>query len=498
MKSGKVIGPKKSIWRRKVLWAGVLVLIAAVAAAWYFLGAANGVQAGQNVSGAVVNTTAVSRGDLRVTVTGSGVLAAGQTAELAFSTSGTVASVEVKLGDLVTAGQVLATLDEDGSLKTDIASIKLDLLQAQQTLAGLQQNADVALAEAYQAWVSAKSAYQDALTAQERTAYARCSQEVNTKYKGALDLAQANLDKLGLRSYGTDAWINAKNNYDSALANYTYCISYTASEKTNAGAELQVAKTAVDKAEAKLKTLQQAAGIDPDEMALAESKVNALQAKLDTAEAELKGLTLTAPFAGRVISLASGAGTRAGTGAFIKIADVYHPIVEVSVDESDLDSFVTGSPATITFDALPDQEYQGTVTLVDPVLTTYGSYRVLKGMVTLDETAARTVKDLPLSLNGTVIVTYKEVKNVLLVPVTALKSLGADGYQVLLAADDGTTRPQQVQVGLTGSEYAEVLSGLTEGDKIVTIVENASSTNSQMPGDGMMPPMDGGGPPPMP
>ena len=500
MKLSKPAASNPRLWQKKGLWAAVILFLAACgAAAWYFLYGPQAVLAQSAAkTAAAVNTTLVQRGDLSVTVSGSGVLQANRTVDLSFSTGGTVSEVHVQLGERVKEGQVLAQLDNVSSLEANVVSLQLKLLQAQKDLTDLQQNADVSLAEAYQDWVTAKAAYQEAVTAQQRTAYARCSEEVNTRYQTQLDQAASRMNELAVHSMGTDAWIDARNSYDTALANYTYCTTYTDSEKMEAQAAADVAKTKMDQAESQYNTLKSNSGVDPNQLALDEAAVETVQAQLKQAQEDLQGITLTAPMDGKVVYLASGAGTIVDTAKFISIADVSRPQLIVSVDESDIDHFVLSSPASVTFDALPDQTFHGVVTQVDPALTSSGQYSILKGVLTLNADAVQTVQDLPLGLNASVTIVYKEIKDALIIPITALKKLNGAGYEVQLVDSDGTTRSQEVQIGMQDGTYAEVLSGLHEGDKIVSITGNSASNPSSNPftDGGMM--MPGGGMPPPP
>ncbi len=499
MKLNKPAALNQRPWQKKGVWAAAILFLAVCGGAvWYFWFGPQAVLAKSGSSAAAaLNTTLVKRGDLSITASGSGVLEAKRTVDLSFSTGGTVAEVYVELGEMVKKGQALAKLGNATSLEANVVSIQLKLLQAQKDLTDLQQNADVSLAQAYQDWVTARAAYQDAVTAQQRTAYARCSEEVNTRYKAQLDQAAARMNELAVHSLGTDAWIDAKNTYETALANYTYCTTYTDPEKVEAQAAVDVAKTKMDQAESKYSTLKSNSGLDPNQLALYEAAVETYQVQLNQAEEDLKGIILTAPMDGKVIYLASGAGTMVGTEKFISIADVSRPQLTVSVDESDLDKFVLNSPAAVIFDALPDQTFHGVVTQVNPSLTSSGQYNILKGVLTLNEDAVQTVQDLPLGLNASVTIIYKEIKDALIIPVTALKKLNGKGYEVQLVEDDGTIRSQEIQIGLQDGTYAEVLSGLKEGDKIVSITGSASAnpSSNQFPDGGMMMP-DGGMPPP--
>jgi len=76
-------------------------------------------------------------------VTGSGAVAAARTVALPFQQSGTITAVNVKIGDQVKAGQVLAKIDD--------ADLQLQLQQAQANLDRLKvgpQPSDLAIAQA--------------------------------------------------------------------------------------------------------------------------------------------------------------------------------------------------------------------------------------------------------------------------------------------------------------------------------------------------------------
>jgi len=189
---------------------------------------------------------------------------------------------------------------------------------------------------------------------------------------------------------------------------------------------------------------------------------------------------------------------------FITIAAVDQPTVTVSVDEADMDKLALGNSAEITFDALPEEVFSGKVVQVDPQMTTSGQYRVAKGLIQLDASSAKTIQALPLGLSATITVISQEAKNVLLVPVTALKSLGSQQYAVMIKGSDGQLKLQTVTVGIQDSTSAEITSGLKEGDQVSTGTVQArtssSSTKSSTQTDtgGMMVPPDGGGAPPAP
>jgi len=278
-------------------------------------------------------------------------------------------------------------------------------------------------------------------------------------------------------SYGTDAWTNAQNDYDQAQLNYSYCVTYTTSEKTDAQSSLAVAKNTFDQAQQTYNTLLASSGIDPTQLSLAQAKVSQAQTQLDQAQQNLDGTTLVAPMAGKVVYLAAGVGNTVDTSKFITVADVSHPTIEVSVDEADANNFTIGSPATIVFDSLPDTTFTGKVVQVDPQLITKGQYKITQGKVELDAAADQAVQSIPLGMNATVQVIAQQAQNVLTVPVTALKDLGNGQYAVFVVGSDGKLTLTPVKVGLNDGTNAEITSGLRIGEAVST-GEAQTTTNS--------------------
>jgi RND family efflux transporter MFP subunit len=416
---------------------------------------------------AALQTARVRRGDLRVSVTGSGSLVSGREIDLAFSASGTVGALAVKVGDRVEEGQVLASLADTSQLQANVAEKRLAFLKAQQTLQALYEKTDVAIAEAYQAVVAAQSAYDDALFAAQRTAYARCSQAVNIQKTTAYERAKQELERLSACCSGSDAWIEAKNVFDTAYANWVYCSAYSEGEVVVYNASLQVAQTSLGQAQETLNKLEQNEGIDVDQVALAQAEYEQAKLALEVAQMQLDGSVLTAPFSGTVISIAARVGEAVSTDTFITLADMENLQVVVYVDETDMDQFRVGLPAEIVFDALPDLIFKGEVIQVKPELVAQGGYQLATGLISLDMNEGNAVSRILLGLSGTVDVISGEAINVLLIPVEALRDLEGQ-YGVFVQDADGTLRLRVVEVGLSDYTYAEVRDGLQEGEIVST------------------------------
>jgi HlyD family secretion protein len=469
MKSGKRLISKQAAWQKRAMVIVLFLLLAGGGAAIYFFWGPGSARARSSaVSRPETYTTAVKRGDLRVSASGSGKLVAYQSVDLSFSISGTVADLNVKTSDKVKAGQVLASLGSSQTLEANLASAKLQVIKAQKTLTDLQQNSDLSLAQAYSDLVTAQQTYAAAQNKSQRLVYARCGQDTATRLTLSLEKATKQLDTVRAKTTDSDVYIAAKKAYDTALANYNDCGSYTTDEKKSVQSALEVAKTKLQEAQDRFDTLKAASGIDPNELAMDEAKLKEAQAQLAKAEDQQAGITLTAPIDGKVTSLAAPVGALVGTAKFITIVDVSHSTLEISVDESDIKNLVLDAPVTVTFDALPDQSFTGKLIQINPQVSTSGQYRVARGLVDLDAAAVKTVSNLPLGISATVTILNKEAKNALLAPVIALKDLGNNTYGAMVQGSDGQFTLQKVTIGIQDNDYAEITSGLKEGDLVST------------------------------
>lgn len=449
---------------------GVAVLVLGLAVWGYF---ALWVPRMQTASAATTTTgtqtAQVRRGNLVVSASGTGTLTAGKTAELAFPVSGTVGAVCVSVGQQVEEGQVLAELADRTSLEAAMKSAEVTLLLAQQELETLKASGEENLANARLAVSTAEKALQTAQASLKQSGQSRCSEETTTAYYESYLKAKERYEDL--KSSGADYLtrvLPAKQSMDQAYANYRYCSGYYDYEITASQAEYVIAKADLEKAQATLATLEANNGIDPTTLAQAESKVLNAQVAYEQAKKNYEGAILRAPFAGTVLSVAGEAGDAVGTGTFITLIDLLHPLVEFAVDETDMDKVAVGYPAEIVFDALPDLTFPGTVQQVSPSLVSEGGYKVLKGVVALDLSQVNLNQPLLAGLNAAVDIIAARAENAILIPVEALRDLGDGTYGVFVVGTDGKPRLRVVTVGIKDTTYAQILEGLSVGEVVTT------------------------------
>ena len=163
----------------------------------------------------------------------------------------------------------------------------------------------------------------------------------------------------------------------------------------------------------------------------------------------------------------------------------------VSVDELDITSVEVGQNVELAMDAITDHTYAGTVSKISQIGTATSGVTVYSVTLTIDGD-----DQLKLGMNGTATILVEERENVLLVPITALNTSRGESYVWLKAdgAADGEPGVRTtVETGLSDENFAEVLSGLNEGD-VVLITREASTSDSRDSMGGMMMDMGGGMP----
>ena len=192
--------------------------------------------------------------------------------------------------------------------------------------------------------------------------------------------------------------------------------------------------------------------------------------EMEAAQADLDGTRIVSPISGTVMSMDISLGDNVSSGTtVISVADLSKPYLEVYLDESDWSSVVVGYETEVTFDILPDRTFSGVVTQVDPGLYSSNNTSVVRAFVQL--TAVDAVNfNLPLGTSASVDVIGGRAENAVLIPIEALHKAG-DQYAVFIL-ENGEPVLHVVEIGIQDLIYAEVISGVKEGDVVTTgIVE---------------------------
>jgi macrolide-specific efflux system membrane fusion protein len=147
--------------------------------------------------------------------------------------------------------------------------------------------------------------------------------------------------------------------------------------------------------------------------------------------------------------------------------------VSVSVAEVDAPQIQIGQAATITFDALPNKTFTGKVMGLNTTGAVTSGVTTYPAVIQLDDTTDASV--FP-NMSATANIITKVDDNVLLVPSAAVQTVGtASSVRIL---KNGQISTATVQIGDTSDSQTVIMSGLSEGDTVVTSVTSPSTTST--------------------
>ena len=425
-------------------------------------------------------TSPVTRGDIARQASGSGSLVPSQSSGLGFNGSGTVAELNVQVGDTVKAGQVLAVLDTLPSLKQAVANQQLALLKAQKALDDLKTGAPANLAQTLADQSSAEAALTAAKNALRNPHDWRCPDETTAKYYQqyleALVAAKPWQYRLAHDEPSDKAYaqMNLKpilRKMELAYLNYQYCQAYTPQEIAHTQADLLSAQANLAQAQRVYKNLQANQGIDPLELAIAEARLKVAQVQLNNAQSSLDGATLKAPYDGKITAVTTAVGQQPATGAILTIAQVDPLQIQANIDESDLTNIGLGCPVSATFTPRPNQPVSGTVAQITPSLVTVNNVKVIQLLIDLNKEALSSTP-LPIGTSATLQITCAQAQNALLAPLQAIHEAGDHTNFVYVLNAQGLPEKRAVEVGIQSSVAAEIKSGLKAGEQVITSAVN--------------------------
>jgi len=294
--------------------------------------------------------------------------------DLSFNIAGLVQEVLVKEGDIVKAGQTLARLHNQEQTLVNITSAQLEVADAQKAINDLKINAPMIAAQAAYDVSQAKKDLKEARQKRQAVDYPRATAETidlaDAKYQDAQDDLDRVQDMYDAASQGDrklliDALEAAKKARDNALANLNYKKSKpTEAEIAEADARLALAEAKVADLVHTIEIYQ--SGPNPDELRIAEARLENANTKVDAAQAALQDLELRAPFDGTIVSMTLKVGQYINPGeSALTLADFSKWFIQTTnLTELSVLSIKTGNLAQINFDALPGVTFPGKVTYI--------------------------------------------------------------------------------------------------------------------------------------
>ena len=257
------------------------------------------------------------------------------------------------------------------------------------------------------------------------------------------------------------------------------------------------------------------------------------QLSLKEQQDNLDDYKITSPISGTVITKNSKAGDTIdktnSTQVLMVVADISKLKFELAIDELDVSKVSVGQQVQITCDALPNEEYVGEISNLSVEGTASNGVTTYTAEVMINEPG-----NLRPSMNVDASVIVESAEDVLRIPTSDIKSaMGRsfvfvkdenasktankddkktdkkpqDGNQAMpensdAPKDKGERLPDapdgyrtvEITVGVSGDDFTQVLSGLSEGDEIYSQTVESSGADNMFGGPGGMGGGMGGGP----
>ncbi len=375
-------------------------------------------------SSTLYQTTPAQIAELTAQVGATGSVRAAQSAILNWQTTGTVEEVNVKVGDKVHKGDILARL-ANASLPQNVLSAEVDFASAQQSLDDMQ-NSDTTRAQAAVTLQAAQDAYKKAY-------------DYRMSLNGKIDIANVTFD-----------YVNGQQ-----VPKVKYTKGYADAETiAKADQSLALDKAQLDDAQRAYDRVKD--GPNPLDVAAAKARVQAAQATLNMAY-------IIAPVDGMVTQAVPLPGDQVSVGlAAFRIDDLSGLLVDVQVSEVDINNISVGQPVTLTFDAISGKTYNGQVVEVSQ------AGDLSSGAVNFTVTAKLTDGDAQVKpgMTAAVNIVTNKVNGQILVPNQAVRLV--NGKRVVYILVNGIPKLIEVTLGVSSDTQSVVLkSDLKVGDLVI-------------------------------
>ena len=430
---------------------------------------------------------------------------------LGFPTGGQLTAVDVKVGDRVTAGQVLATID-DFAARRQLQQARAQLAGQQAQLSKVEDSTSVQGAQnsvdAAASIVSATKRQVDATLAADDAAVAAAGASGGSAGMAGMSGTSTGGTGGGVMGGAMSLAGSAASGAMGAMGGATGAGAASASSPAQASAKRQADAAAGDLQIANARqgqvaaqnNLDAASAARPNDLAAARAAVDAARAQVAVAQQAVTNTTLRAPSDGTITALNGGVGefvapsasttpvapgtdaaipgaaqaagaaaaaaggaspSRPGGTQFLVLQNLTRYAVVVPFQEVDAAQIAPQQRASVSLDAVPDGSLAGTVLAVAPSSTAIGGSVEYYVTVALPDDPR--IRDGQ-SARATVITAESGPK--ISVPNRALHRQG-NATTVTVVTPDGRQVPTPVTTGLAGPDRTEITGGLAEGQQVV-------------------------------
>ncbi len=372
-----------------------------------------------------IETTQVTRGTFRVSVTGPGTLKALQSLDIKPEVNGAIKTLP-KEGARFNKGQLIATLDRS-NLERSLETAKLSLEKARAQLESSRSN-----------------------QASSRASQFQTTQNAQTQVANAqLDLQNAQL-----------AFTNTKRLFDAGGASRV--------DLQNAQSQVEKAQNSLENTKVSLVTAQNAVGLkagsDTQDLRNLQLAIEQAQIQYSNAQTDLSKTKIYAAISGVVSSVVGSVGGPASNGqALFTMLEDSSIELPVQVDETEITKVKIGQVAEVSLDALPNEKFKGKVTRISANATIQQNIAVFYVTVTLPNTDLR----LRPGMTSEAEIISQEVPDALQVSKRAVQQVRSRSYVDVLGEDGKTVETVRVTTGPDDGSIIVITDGLKAGQNVV-------------------------------
>ncbi len=227
-----------------------------------------------------------------------------------------------------------------------------------------------------------------------------------------------------------------------------------------------------------------------------ESLIVQTQISVNTAETNLGYTKIVAPLDGTVVSIPVEEGQTVNanqtTPTIVQVADLKLMEIKMQISEGDITKIKPGMEVIYSILSEPTKTFTGKLDTIDPGLTTLtaGNYTGTTDSSTAVYYYGNLVVPNPdgtlrigMTTQNTIVVANKD--NVLIIPTITLNTKNGKSYVYVLEKNN-TVVEKEVTIGLSDSMNTEIISGLKDGENVISAQMSNSeiiqSNNSRMRG----------------
>ncbi|MBN1174422.1 MAG: efflux RND transporter periplasmic adaptor subunit [Micromonosporaceae bacterium] len=393
----------------------------------------------------VASATKVQRGTVTTTVSAAGTAQALASRPLSFSMSGTVVELNVTAGDVVAAGTVLAKIDDEDALSAvEDAQEKVDDAQeaVDRATASLSSGTTTTAALSPISYLTDDSSPSPSPSGSESASASPCPSASCPSCPSCPSCSPCpttTAPTSGSEGSGRTGGSTGGSTGGGSTG------GSTGGDSSGSG---------------------RSGGSTSDSLLSAQEQLNNAKRTLLEKQVQLAGTVITAPVAGKILSVAGLLGSKASqsSSGFIVLAGTNDVAVTAQFTEAEVTKIAVDQTAAITLPNLPGQEFAGKVLQIDPagtISTKLVRYAAVIAFDTIPETVLY-------GQTANVAVITESAADVLYVPSTAISGRNDTTATVVVRAN-GKEERRTVQIGLRGDVSTEITSGLAEGEEVLTV-----------------------------